>query len=161
MKPKAIFFIITLLYFTIGLVFYVKADEKSCLTEAIYFEARSESFIAQLAVANVILERTKNDRYPDTICEVVHEGKYFKEHPVRHQCQFSYWCDGKPESIANTEAYKTALSVAELAMHGVLVEHTLGATHYHATYVTPKWSFNNNFTELGQVGRHIFYVDNN
>ncbi len=51
----------------------VKADNLSCLAEAVYFEARSESFVAQLAVANVILQRVQSERYPDNICDVVRQ----------------------------------------------------------------------------------------
>jgi spore germination cell wall hydrolase CwlJ-like protein len=72
---------------------------------------------------------------------------------------FSYYCDGKPEVIANTKAYEMSSSVASLAMQGVIVSNTDGATHYHASYVQPYWSLDSNFTMLGQVGQHIFYID--
>lgn len=137
----------------------VKADEQACLAEAIYFEARSETFTAQLAVANVIIERVKDDRYPGTICQVVHQGRYRGGKPVRHRCMFSYWCDGKPETIANIGAYKTAVSIAELSMEGVILDSTEGSTHYHATYVRPYWTLTEDFERVGQVGSHIFYVD--
>ena len=136
-----------------------KADELACLSEAVYFEARSESFIAQLAVANVVLERVKNNNYPDTICEVVRQGKYINGQPIRDKCHFSYWCDGKPERIKNIKAYKEAIDAASLAMQGVKVDITLGATHYHANYVDPYWSKNPTFIYLGAIGTHIFYVD--
>ena len=45
----------------------VKADQKACLAEAVYFESRSESFIAQLAVANVVLNRVASKNYPNNI----------------------------------------------------------------------------------------------
>ena len=44
-----------------------KANELACLSEAVYFEARSESFLAQLAVANVVIERVKSRKYPDGV----------------------------------------------------------------------------------------------
>ena len=144
------------------IIFYVqpaKADERACLAEAVYFEARSETFTAQLAVANVILERVRDDRYPGTICQVVHQGRYRRGKPVRHRCMFSYWCDGKPETIANIRAYKTAVSIAELSMEGVILDNTDGSTHYHATYVRPYWTLTEDFERVGQVGGHIFYVD--
>ena len=121
-----------------------KADEQACLIEAVYFEARSESFMAQLAVANVIIERVKRNSYPKTICGVVRQGVYR---------------NGKPENISNTRAYEVATNVSKLAMQGAIVAHTEGATHYHATYVEPYWAFGINFTNLGQVGNHIFYID--
>jgi|TARA_R100001163_G_scaffold7619_1_gene7937 spore germination cell wall hydrolase CwlJ-like protein len=136
-----------------------KADELSCLAEAVYFEARSEPFVAQLAVANVILTRVDSHRYPDNICDVVHQSKKWKGKPIRNKCQFSYWCDGKPETIANVDAYQQSVSAAELALQGAVLSHTGGATHYHAAYVTPYWSVDEDFMVLGQVGSHIFYVD--
>ena len=50
------------------------STEKKCLAEAIYYEARSESFKGKIAVANVILERMKRKDFPNTICKVVHDG---------------------------------------------------------------------------------------
>ena len=151
-----------ILYILLISILYItplKADELSCLAEAVYFEARSEPFTAQLAVANVILERVSSDRYPDNICDVVHQSKKWKGKPIRNKCQFSYWCDGKPETIANVDAYQQSVSASELALQGVLLAQTDGATHYHAAYVVPYWATDESFITLGQVGNHIFYVD--
>tara|TARA_R110002074_G_scaffold284173_1_gene455829 strand:+ start:84 stop:275 length:192 start_codon:yes stop_codon:yes gene_type:complete len=57
------------------------------------------------------------------------------------------------------EALKTAISVSEMAINGVIVEATVGATHYHANYVRPHWRLAHTFMELGQLGKHIFYLD--
>jgi len=151
-----------ILYILLISILYItplKADELSCLAEAVYFEARSESFIAQLAVANVILERVSSDRYPDDICSVVHQSRKWKGKPIRNKCQFSYWCDGKPETIANVDAYQQSVSASDLALQGVILAQTEGATHYHAAYVVPYWATDDSFLTLGQVGNHIFYVD--
>jgi spore germination cell wall hydrolase CwlJ-like protein len=67
-----------------------KADSLSCLAEAVYFEARSESFVAQLAVANVVLQRVQSERYPDKICDVVRQGSTWKGNPVKNKCHYSY-----------------------------------------------------------------------
>ena len=158
---RKIFFLMALVYLAICVMFStVKASELNCLVEAVYYEARSEPFIAQLAVANVVLERVRDERFPSTICEVVHQGRYNKKgQPIRHKCMFSYWCDGKPERMKEIVALKTAISVSEMAINGVIVETTVGATHYHATYVRPHWILSHTFMELGQLGRHIFYLD--
>ena len=133
----------------------VKADNLSCLAEAVYFEARSESF-----VANVILQRVQSERYPDNICDVVRQGRTWKGRPVRNKCHFSYWCDGKPETIANVDAYAEAVNAAGLAMKGVILLHTEGATHYHASYVLPYWALDERFSIVGQIDNHVFYIDN-
>ncbi len=154
--------IFNLIFFTLISIFasQARADSLSCMAEAVYFEARSEPFIAQLAVANVILQRVSSDRFPNDVCSVVHQGRTWKGKPVRHKCHFSYWCDGKPETIANVDAYNEAVSAAELAMQGVILAHTDGATHYHASYVVPYWALDDRFSVIGQIGRHVFYMDN-
>ena len=65
------------------------AAEINCLAEAIYYEARGESFTGQAAVAEVIMNRVNHRVYPDTICGVVYEGS---ERVTG--CQFSFTCDG-------------------------------------------------------------------
>ena len=137
----------------------VKANEFNCLVEALYHEARSESLIAILSVANVILTRKESNNFPNTICKVVHQGKYWKGNPVRDRCHFSYWCDGNAEKYNDIKGLIKSINVAEMALKGVQVKLTVGATHYHASYVTPKWASDPRFKSLGQSGTHLFYID--
>ena len=76
------------------------ADEKSCLAEAMYFEARDQGWRGMLAVGIVIQNRVRDPRYPETVCAVVRQGKYRNGNPVRNKCQLSYYCDVKPERPA-------------------------------------------------------------
>ena len=136
--------------------------EIACIAMAVYFEARGEPMVGQVAVAQVIMSRVTDERFPDTPCEVVKEGYYYtwnSEIPIRDKCQFSFWCDGKPETIANVDAYNQAVTASELAFKGVVLGITSGATHYHAAYVYPYWASDDEFVSLGQVGSHIFYID--
>ena len=112
-----------------------------CLAEAIYFEGRSEPFIGQLAIANVVLIRTTK-----SICDTVHD-----------RCQFSYWCDGKHEIMRDATAKATSYTVARLALDGAIVGETEGATHYHATYVNPYWA--GKLFYVDQIGKHLFYIE--
>ena len=141
------------------LISVAKADEFNCLVEALYHEARSESFIGMLSVANVILTRKESSNFPNTICKVVHQGKYWKGNPIKDKCQFSYWCDGKPERFIDIEGLIKSLNVAEMSLNGIQSKQTVGATHYHASYVTPTWASDPNFKSLGQIGTHVFYID--
>ena len=137
-----------------------KANDLDCLVEAIYYEARSEGVIPKIAVANVILQRVKDKRYPSTICEVVHQGKKRNGRMVRNRCQFSYYCDGKEERIKDYTSLIEVMDVASLVLEGILLERTQGATHYHAYYVKPRWAIKTKrFKNLGRVGAHIFYID--
>ena len=152
--------ILTTLVVSFILISTVKADDFDCLVEAVYHEARSEDMLSMLAVANVILNRVKHKKFPNTICEVVHQGKYWKDNPVRDKCHFSYWCDGRPERFTDMTGLIKSINVAEMSLKGIQVRQTSHATHYHAYYVTPKWASNPAFKVLGQLGTHIFYLDN-
>jgi len=153
-----------LLLLLIFMVFIVmmasaKADNFNCLVEAVYHEARSETLLGMLSVANVILTRKESSNYPNTICKVVHQGKYWKGNPVRDKCHFSYWCDGRPERFTDMAGLIKSIKVAEMSLKGIQVKQTVGSTHYHASYVSPRWASNPYFKSLGQVGTHIFYLD--
>ena len=127
-----------------------------CLAEAIYFESRGEPFIGQLAVGQVILQRVASPSFPDDVCSVVHQGKYHSSgHPVKHKCEFSYWCDGKPEEINDPMAYHDAINAASLVSEGVEILSIKKALHYHAIYVRPYWA--SEYKRLAQIGKHIFY----
>ena len=150
--------VVTLVIFFL-LISTTKADDFDCLVEALYHEARSESLLGMLSVANVILTRKESSNYPNTICKVVHQGKYWKDNPVRDKCHFSYWCDGRPERFTDIVGLIKSINVAEMSLKGIQVRQTVGSTHYHASYVTPRWASNPHFKSLGQLGNHIFYID--
>jgi len=127
--------------------------EKDCLARAIYFEARSEPEAGQIAVANVILNRVKSKSYPDTICGVVYEGAH-----RMNSCQFSFACDGKQDVPRGAKEWNKAKQLASRAMSGdAYVRVVSTATHYHADYVSPRWS--GHMKRLIKIGRHIFYHD--
>ena len=141
------------------LISTTKADDFDCLVEALYHEARSESLLGMLSVANVILTRKESSTFPNTICKVVHQGKYWKGNPIKDKCHFSYWCDGRPERFTDMAGLIKSINVAEMSLKGIQVRQTVGSTHYHASYITPRWASNPHFKSLGQLGNHIFYID--
>ena len=150
--------VVTLVIFFL-LISTTKADDFDCLVEALYHEARSESLLGMLSVANVILTRKECSNFPNTICKVVHQGKYWKGNPIKDKCHFSYWCDGRPERFTDIVGLIKSINVAEMSLKGIQVRQTVGSTHYHASYVTPRWASNPHFKSLGQLGNHIFYID--
>lgn len=125
--------------------------EWKCLTEALYFEARGEPLVGQVAVAEVILNRVDRDDYPDTICGVVGQGAGGK----LHRCQFSYNCDGKPEKFTEDDAKAQVGRVARKMIDGMPRGLTGGATHYHTHAVNPRWA--RRFEKTAVIGDHLFY----
>jgi spore germination cell wall hydrolase CwlJ-like protein len=129
----------------------VRLAEENCLARAIYFEARSESELGQLAVAKVILNRVKDPNYPKTICGVVYQGS-----GRRNSCQFSFACDGMPDDVKQPGAWTKSKQLAQKAIAGDAKVAAVGtATNYHADYVKPKWA--KSMKRLIKIGRHIFY----
>ncbi len=122
----------------------------SCLAEAVYFESRGEPVKGQFGVAEVILNRVDSGRFPDTVCGVVNQGAH-----LRGGCQFSFACDGAPETIHNTIAFRRAGKIARLLLDGAPREVTDGATYFHTRWVHPSWS--HRFTHTATVGAHMFY----
>lgn len=125
----------------------------ACLAEALYFEARGETVKGQFAVAEVIMNRVRSSRFPDSLCGVINQGTGRK-----YQCQFTYTCDGHDEVIAEKQAYLRVSKIARAAIDGMGGDLTDGATYYHTTAVSPNWS--RTFKRTAQIGVHLFYRPN-
>ena len=122
----------------------------------VYHEARSQSLVEQIAVAQVVINRVNDERYPDTVCGVVKQGEKNPDGSMKEdRCQFSWYCDGIKDTPYNKDAWELALSVAKSVHAGHTVEITGGATHYHATSVNPFWA--KTLKKVTRIGKHIFY----
>lgn len=121
-----------------------------CLTQAIYFEARGEPLAGQVAVAEVVLNRVDDRRYPKSVCAVTNQGV-----GKGRVCQFSYACDGRPEVMTSRAARERAGKLAALMLAGRSRSVTGGATHFHAAYVRPYWA--GRLTRTAVIGQHLFY----
>ena len=55
-----------------------------CLALNTYHEAKNQSLVGQIATAQVVMNRVEDNRFPNTICEVVKEG------PTRPSCCLLY-----------------------------------------------------------------------
>jgi N-acetylmuramoyl-L-alanine amidase len=120
-------------------------SETNCLATAVYFESRGESLQGQLAVAHVVMNRATSGRYPPDWCGV-----------VKQPAQFSFVRHGEfPQADTNSEAWKKAEAVAELAAANIVPSVGPDVLWYHADYVAPSWR--RNLQEVEQIGAHIFY----
>ena len=142
---------------------WVVSEEERCMALNIYHGSRSENLAGKYAVADVVLNRVRDDRYPNTICDVIYQGKHkpsWKDPsrlvPLRNQCQFSWYCDGKSDDAADADAWNEATTIAyHIIQHGKYRGLTEGATHYHTTWVSPYWA--PTLQQVGTIGSHIFY----
>jgi spore germination cell wall hydrolase CwlJ-like protein len=120
-------------------------EEMRCLAGAVYFEARGEPLAGQLAVAQVIINRSEDNRFPRSYCGVVAQPG-----------QFSFMRGSRMPAIrTGTTAWSRAVAIAEIADKGLWESEAGDAVFFHAKYVRPSWSHRK--TRLAQIDTHIFY----
>ena len=119
--------------------------ERYCLTQALYYEARGEGEMGQLAVADVILQRKLSKYHPKTICEVVYQPY-----------QFSFVHDGSMLREIDVEAWNRADDLSERILSGRVTTGLTGhALFYHAKHVRPVWA--DAMVKTTEIGNHVFY----
>ena len=128
-----------------------RAKAEKCLAEAVYFEARGEAVRGQIAVAQVVMNRTFSGYYPNTVCGVVYQNKY-----RRYACQFTFACDRYPDVIREPDMWERARKIAKAMLDGQIWLPEVGkSTHYHAYYVHPSWV--SEMKKMYKFGVHTFY----
>ena len=138
------------------------AQQIECLARNMYFEARGEGQTGIDAVAFVTINRVRSNRYPNTICEVVYQARRDRNgNPIRHKCQFSWYCDGRPDNVKQRDferLYRRAEFVyVNYYLNLAMKDTTRGSTHYHARRVNPHWSRHQNYQQVAAIGEHVFY----
>ena len=123
----------------------IDQQDKDCLARNIYFEAANQSALGKLAVGLVVLNRVKSSRYPDTICGVVNQ-----------KSQFSWVDDSKSNKPKDDWAWKESERLSDELLKGkgdfIRFDDVM---HYHANYVSPKWS--KTMKRVAKVDQHVFY----
>lgn len=114
------------------------------LAEVIYFEARAEPKVGQIAVAYVVLNRTKNEEFPETVYQVVNQSG-----------QFSYKFDKHKDVITDKESYREAVQTAALVIDQLVPDPTNGAMYYKNDKVSKqRWKKR----LICKIGNHSFYA---
>ena len=133
-------------------------NEYHCLASNIYWEARNQPFEGKIAVAQVTLNRVESSSYPDTICDVVTQTRFYPSGKIDlHSCQFSWYCDGLKDEPVETWgfSYEESFELAVMFLQERPTDVTEGSTHYHSTKVSPFWTAS--LEEVVKIDEHIFY----
>jgi len=125
------------------------ASPQECLTEAIYFEAGTKGSKGRAAVGHTILNRVESADFPNSICEVITQGE------ADETCQFSYRCDGLPETVRYPSKFRNAKTTAKGIISGHVKDPTNGALFFHSARIPPGWFATRK--RLGEFGGNIFY----
>ena len=121
-----------------------------CLAATIFYEAGAETTAGQMAVVQVVLNRTRHPAYPKSVCGVVFQG-----HERRTGCQFSYTCDGSMARRPSAEAWARFRGLAQAMLKGLVYPKVGLATHYHTDWVLPTWSAR--LDKVRVEGTHLFF----
>ncbi len=121
------------------------SPELTCLAQAVYFEARGEELTGQLAVAQVIINRTESGAFPQDYCSV-----------VTQRGQFSFVRGGIiPSAPASSPAWQRARAIARIA-HQDLWDSGVGdSLYFHAARVRPAWIRGR--AQIARIDSHVFY----
>jgi spore germination cell wall hydrolase CwlJ-like protein len=126
-------------------------EELECLALAVYHESRNQPILGQMATASVVLNRAKSSGFPDQICGVIKDGGSVAP------CQFSWYCDGKPDTPYEIAPWRTAKAVAEFVLDHREVDMLNGADHFHDTSIDPPgWA--SRMTRVARIGDTIYYA---
>lgn len=118
-------------------------EETRCLASTVYFESKGETLAGQLAVARVVINRSKSGRFADSICGVVHQPS-----------QFSFVRGGRiPDPKLGSRDWREAVAIAQIALADAWDSEAEGALYFHARRVSPGW----NHDRLAAIDNHIFY----
>lgn len=121
-----------------------------CLAQNIFYESLGEPYEGKLAVATVTMNRVRDSRFPNNICEVVFQRNI-------EFCQFSWTCG--PRARFNQELFDDHYKIAEeFLTHNLEIDRLKNALFFHANYVNPNWD--HFATRIEQIGNHIFYEGN-
>jgi N-acetylmuramoyl-L-alanine amidase len=119
-------------------------NEIRCLADNIYHEARDQPLDGMIAVANVVINRTRSNQYPAGICQTIYQ-----------RGQFSWVRSG--EKITDVVSYRKSYDVAENVYYGGYSDITSGSTYYHSRAINPSWVYK--LSKTVTISDHIFYKD--
>ena len=127
--------------------FTIKSDDNSVsnndlylLAKCVYAEARGESYVGQVAVAAVILNRVESEKFPNTIAGVIYQPY-----------AFTAVSDGQ----INLEPDQTAYNAARDALNGW--DPTYGSLYYYnASTATSSWIYSRK--TVVTIGNHVFAI---
>ena len=111
----------------------------SCMAKNAYMEARGEGEKGMLATIFVVLNRTKDNRFPSTPCKVIAQPN-----------QFVWW--GKGKTVKEYKKYQEIQNLVSEVCSGKHQDPTFGAIYFNAHHKAPK-----NTKLTVRIGNHSFF----
>lgn len=112
-------------------------QEQSCMTSALYHEARGESDRGMFAVAAVIMNRTMEENFPDDVCGVISQKGQFT---YDHKAKMKEWA-----AVTKVKSIVAAIQEGFEPVHPFV--------YFHSIHVPGQCSFKKNRI---RIGNHYF-----
>jgi spore germination cell wall hydrolase CwlJ-like protein len=132
-------------------------DDELSLVCTVYFEARNQPMLGQIAVAKTVLMRVHDPRFPKTLHEIV-----WQKWP---SAQYTWTVDPKIKDtvVHDAGAWRRAVEATKIATltrdAGVKLSAPCDldkVARYHEKLVEISW---NNYRPVCTIGDHVFYVE--
>jgi spore germination cell wall hydrolase CwlJ-like protein len=129
-----------------------------CLALTVYWEARNQPVETQIAIAQVVMNRTDHENFPNTVCAVVQDGPHIFNFPLKNKCQFKWYCDGRPDDPKEAKSWDQSRSIARLILriHPMQVVSLPGDTLYFHSH---KWDAFPSKNYVEKIGDFQFYTE--
>lgn len=140
---------------------------KPCLMEVIWFEGRGLSYLEKEAILDIVINRSRSNKYPDDLCEVVQQNKQFSyRNHLKDKSQIILPAfqsiSGKPDR----DAYLEIEEIVNNRLSSSLISNKVlpkGAMWYHADAINkPYWARSKNVEEVkipvDNRFRHRYYA---
>ena len=124
--------------------------EALCLATAIYFESKNEPLKGQYSVAEVVLNRRDNSRYPNTICKVVSQKNQFSWQRGDNHMRVPY--KAKTNELYKQE-WDKAVKIANDSLKNK-TNYTKGALFFNRSGLGVRYKTD---VKPCKIGNHIFY----
>jgi spore germination cell wall hydrolase CwlJ-like protein len=112
------------------------------MAKVVYHEARNQPIRSQLAIAEVIDNRSRSARFPHSYCAVANQrGQFFQTAAFQVPTTSPKW--------------RTAVSVAAMVRARTQQAVTFGALFYHAASMDPHWPVRRE--RVAEIDGNLFY----
>ena len=144
-----------LILLSIPTISYAKStsDDKVCLAQVIYQEARGEAKDGKLAVAKIVLNRKNHRKFPKTICRVVNQINYAG---VKKYCQFSWVCN-KQRIDTSSDSWEDSLSLSHAIISNKVSLPKFGPNVLFFRSTSSRQSFGKGYRLVSVIGHAKFY----
>ena len=136
----------------------IKPSEVRCMADNMYQEARGERTAGLVAVGQVVLNRVKSKKFPDTVCEVVYQNKVNIYGLTVYQ--FSWLGKEDTSILRELDRYRFMLDISEGMLNGWYSSIYEGIYFYYACdgdykIDPPFWA--EAYKLIAKEGNHCFY----